>query len=165
MRQDGFVLATVMLMLTVMSVLVLANMRWVILYHKRYMDLHRYQRYMLQFEDSAYALAKQFDAFIDPACYMHKHHLVSLEAEIRQHGCRYASNGHYIVEEIGLYPCVRFTPMLSTQHWLLSVMDDRLPHRVLQFRIATPVPVQLCEKNQIVMIERNILSQRLWFVG
>lgn len=164
MKQNGFVLVAVMLMMTVMTALIIANMRWILLYKKRYQDLQRFQAYSLQFEEHANALAQQFDGHPSTACVSSSQNTASLKQEIGLHGCKFANDYRYMVQAMGDYPCVRFNSELSTQHWLLSAMDQHLPHRVLQFRIATPIPVQYCVKKQIVMIEESILT-RHWIVG
>ena len=43
MKQQGFVLMTIIIILTVLTSLVVANLRWVALDWKRYTDLHRFQ--------------------------------------------------------------------------------------------------------------------------
>ncbi len=161
MKQQGFVLITIILMLTVMTSLVFANMRWVTLYWKRYTDLQRFEERMTQFERMADSLANRFEGHPQVGCFIKYQDDEVLKQSILQNGCKVASYYRYGIHDLGVYPCVKFASTLSSHHWLLSVMDERLPHKLLQLRIATPVPEQPCPKTQIVTIQHSFLTRRL----
>ena len=161
MKRQGFVLITVILMLTVMSLLVVANMRWVTLYWKRQMDLQRFQENMIQFDQMVYKMADGFDDHPRASCFINTQDTEQLKQTIWHNGCKLSPYYRYGVTDLGVYPCVKFSPTLSTHHWLLSVMDERLPHRMLQCHIATPILEQACPKTQVVMIQDGFLTRRL----
>lgn len=161
MKRQGFVLITVILMLTVMTLLVVANMRWVNLYWRRHMDLQRFQEHMMQFEQMADKMAARFDNHPQASCFINTQNTEQLKQTIWKNGCRLSPFYRYAVTDLGVYPCVKFSSIISTHHWLLSVMDERLPHRMLQCHIATPILGQSCPKTQVVMIQNSFITRRL----
>ena len=64
--EKGFVFVTILIILTVLTVLVVANMRWVTLDWKRYSDMKKFQERVIGLEQIADLLGQEF-----PLCQTH----------------------------------------------------------------------------------------------
>lgn len=161
MKQQGFLLITVLLILTVMTLLVMANMRWVIGYGKRYHDWIQYQDRISKLEHIGNKLGTEFLDNAPSACFLFNQDDSQLKHIMIQHGCKISEHYRYGVYDLGLYPCIKFSPTLSTHHWLVTVMDTRLPNVLLQIRVALPIATEICQDAQIRYVKKPVLTWRM----
>ncbi len=160
MKQRGFVLITVVLMLSMMTLLVVANLLWVNLYCKRYHQMHQYQESILHLEQTAEVLATRVTHMQNSECVINQKNDEKLKRTILPYGCLWAQHYRYAISDLGRYPCVRLAAY-STHHWLLSVIDERRPQIMLQWRIATPIPLESCLDTQQIEIHTYFLTRRI----
>lgn len=160
MKQHGFVLITVTLMLSMMTLLVVANLLWVNLSCKRYHQMHQYQENTLHLEQAAEVLAARMIRMRDSECMINQKSDEKLKNTILLYGCLWAHYYRYAMSDLGAYPCVRLATY-STHHWLLSVIDERRPWIMLQWRIATPIPLTSCPDTQQIEIHKYLLTRRI----
>lgn len=161
MKQQGFVLITVVLILSVMTLLVIANMRWVTGYGKRYHDWIQYQDRIGQLEQIGDKLGAEFSDSVASNCFLFNQYDNQLKRIIVQQGCKISEHYRYGVYDLGRYPCIHFSPTLSTHHWLVTVMDTRLPNVLLQLRIGLPVAAEICLDTQIRYVQNRVLTWRM----
>ena len=163
MRQQGFVLMTIVLLLTVVTTLVLANLRWVALDWKRCYDLHHYQQKLRNTEQIAEQVAGKFANNPGLLCGYADQLTPPSSAVLLERGCRISEHYRYLITDLGLFPCIKLSSKLSTRHWLLSMLDEQLPNHRLQFRIVSAEPSQPCPGSAVIVVQTNILT-RMWLV-
>ncbi|MBP6918581.1 MAG: hypothetical protein KBB94_06675 [Legionellaceae bacterium] len=161
MKQQGFVLMTIIIILTVLTSLVVANLRWVALDWKRYTDLHRFQEKVMHLEQIAEALGARLGNNALHGCILDNQNDAALQSTLLDKGCKFAQHYCYGISDLGVFPCVKLSPKLSTHHWLLTVIDEQLPNKWLQLRIATAEPYQPCHGSRAVYVQNGVLT-RYW---
>lgn len=162
--EKGFVFVTILIILSVLTVLVVSNMRWVSLDWKRYADMQQFQEHVISLEHMAEGLGHRLSEHPLKSCVIdcqtdNKLLIVS----VKKHGCRISQHYRYLLNDLGGYPCVKLTPKLSTHHWLLTVIDEQLPQKVLQLRIASSEPAQPCPESRVVLGVGGILTRHWVF--
>jgi len=158
----GFVLMTVVPILTVMTLLVLVNMKWVMRYHKRQHQWHAYQNRMALLDQAAETLAGQLEAR-GTQCMTPIQSDVQLFHHLLHRGCKFANNYQYLITDLGAYVCLKIKGSedeSSTRHWLLSVLDPHLGRRFVQLRVAMPIPNQPCLWPKETVVQKGILTWR-----
>ena len=161
MKQQGFVLMTIIIILTVMTSFVVANLRWVALDWKRYTDLHRFQEKIMHLEQIAEDLGARLESNVLHGCILDNQDAAVLQSNLLHNGCKFSQHYRYGITDLGVFPCVKLSPKLSTHHWLLTVKDEQLPNKWLQLRIATAEPYQPCQGGRAVYVQSGILT-RYW---
>lgn len=162
--EKGFVFVTILIILTVLTVLVVANMRWITLDWKRYADMQQFQERVIGLEQMAEALGQGLVGHPPNNCVMdYQLDNKVLVSSIKKNGCRMSQHYRYLLHDLGSFPCIRLTPKLGTHHWLLTVMDEQLPQKLLQLRIASSEPPQPCIESRAVYGVGGILT-RHWVV-
>lgn len=160
MKHHGFVLMTLILILSVVTLLVIADLRWLILDKKRLLAIQRFQEKNQQLDRLADKMALGLVYKLHRPCQLDQH---LSDAEIKQYiasnACVIEQHYHYGITDLGIYPCIHLTTKNSTHHWLVSMMDEQLPHRLIQLRVVTPEEA-LCVKKQIIYVPAEILSRR-----
>ena len=158
--EKGFVFVTILIILTVLTVLVVANMRWVTLDWKRYSDMKKFQERVIGLEQIADLLGQELVGHVSHNCVLdYPADNKILVSSMKKNGCRISQHYRYLLNDLGSFPCVRLTPKLGTHHWLLTVMDEQLPHKPLQLRIASSEPSQPCLGQDAVYGVGGILTR------
>ncbi|PJD91411.1 MAG: hypothetical protein CK424_07255 [Legionella sp.] len=163
MKMRGFILMTVMLMMSVLSLLVLANIRLFTLSLKRHYQWHRYEETTAQLEHATTILAKQFVFHPSKSCLISVKKVQDLKTAILHAGCVFDTKYRYGITDLGSLACVKSShsqDAISTHHWLLSVMDTHEKQRMIQVRIATPGPQEFCPDTDISVIHPGVLTWR-----
>lgn len=159
MKQSGFVLVTVIVILTVLTGLVMANMRWIAVDWRRYNDLERFQKQIQKIEDIAETLAAKLANHALQGCILSDQNQESIKFNMMYKGCGIAEHYRYGLTDLGVFPCVKLPSKLSTHHWLLTVIDEQVKHRWLQLRIATAEPYQPCQYSRPVTVQPGVLTR------
>lgn len=159
MKQQGFILMTVILILMVMTLWLVNDFRGVILEWKRSNALHRFQERSQQLDHIAEAFALKFSN--KKICRLEEQlNDEQIKHLIAKNACVFAGKYHYGVTDLGVYPCVKLSSKLSTHHWLISMMDPDLPKRLVQLRVVTAETDEFCDKNQVSYVKAGILVRR-----
>jgi hypothetical protein len=159
MKQPGFVLITVIVILSVLTGLVMANMRWIAVDWRRYNDLQRFQKQIQKIEDVAETLGAKLANHALQGCILANQDEESTKFDMMHKGCRIAEHYRYGITDLGVFPCVKLPSKLSTHHWLLTMVDEQLNHKWLQLRIATAEPYQPCQHGRPVTVQSGILTR------
>lgn len=158
-HMEGFVLLTTFLMLSLLALLVVANMKSVSLYFKM-------SNHLISSHQDFYRL----EAVVNEIGISHLHDCVSSEQDpnrlleqLRQvQGCDLAlfhHTYHYIVSDLGISPCLQIN-LNSSHHWLISVIDVVLQSHSLQVRVALPEKQGICLEEKSRLITGGIVSWR-----
>lgn len=161
MKQRGFVLMTVILILTVMTLLVVADFRWLIQDWKHWVAWQHFEECNQQLDHIAESVAEKLVLKASRSCRLDEQlNDERIKAIIAENSCVIMQQYHYGITDLGVYPCVKLASKLSTHHWLVSMMDEQLPHRLLQLRLVTAESDELCVKNRIVYVKSGVLTRR-----
>ncbi|MGV3740033.1 MAG: hypothetical protein ACO1N3_01910 [Gammaproteobacteria bacterium] len=161
MKQQGFVLMTVIIILSVMTLLVVADFRWLIWDYKQWMAMHNFQERNQQLALIAESVAEKLVLNAPRSCVLDiQFKDQQMKPIIAENTCIVMQQYHYGITDLGVYPCVKLSSKLSTHHWLVTIMDEQLPNRLLQLRVVTAEADEFCEKNQIVKVKAGILTHR-----
>lgn len=125
-------------------------MRWLNLDWKRHRELTHFQEHILSLEQTAEQLAVR----------IHQIKKVICPIEYLEKGCRISPYFRYALSDLGIEPCLKLGFKRSTHHWLLTVMDEQYPNKVLQLHIASSDSAQSCPTRQVVYIQEGILTRR-----
>ena len=162
MKHQGFVLITVIFLLNMLSIFVIAELRWIIADSKRVQAFQQFQEKMQGLDRITERLAEQFIYKIHADCLIKE--VIQdeqMKQNITKNTCVVQEHYHYGISDLGIYPCVRLTKKVGVHHWLLSVMDTDLPNHMVQLRITTPEESAICDKKPIIYIPLGILT-RSW---
>ncbi len=154
---------TVMFMMSVLSLLVLANMRLITLSLKRHYQWHRYEERAARLEDAADHLAHEFARHPAKQCVISVKEDHPWRVDTLHSGCVFDTTYRYGVTDLGILACVKSARSKeggSTHHWLLSVMDMHWKHHMIQIRIATLGPQEPCPDTDVTVVRLGVLTWR-----
>jgi type II secretory pathway component PulJ len=164
-NKSGFVLLMVMILMSVMASLMAAHFKLVQLALRQQHLLRQFQERDMQLEDVAERLSRRIRPVF--AVRLQRSETISLEGIalrefLLQHGAYYAKNYRYATTDLGNYPCIKImgATTQSTHHWLLNVIDERLPTRVIQMRMISAVPDELCRHEPVMYVFSGRMTWR-----
>ena len=160
MKQQGFVLITLMVILMVLTGLVVANMRWIVVDWRQYHHLLRLQKQRDQCEDIAEKLSTQIGMQRLQNCILGYQKDALLKFNVLHKGCPIGDHYWYGITDLGVFPCVKLSSKLSTHHWLLTIVDERRNHSFLQLRIASAESYHPCHHSRPIIVQPGILTRR-----
>lgn len=157
-KQQGFVLFTCLVLISLLALLVLSQMQLVLLQLKavnHLIDRHRTLRGL--------ETALRLIPFDKKNCGVIRDN----PNDVKKEGCIISSNGRqyrFFTESLGVIPCLNTTQndeVFSTWHWRLTISTDDEQPIFLQVRMATPVAYVACDSGIEKRITSGILSWRL----
>lgn len=163
MKQGGFVLLTVMMLILTSALLVLSLMKGVLVYSKMSRQINSAHHAFYALEAIASKLnVNQF------ACRDTQTNPNRLIDHLKKgQGCEYAikqERYRYTIVDLGLYPCL---PMIlkdnhySSHQFYVTLMALQLPHRILQLRVAKlSNSMAACELSVTHPINEGIIAWR-----
>lgn len=159
-KEQGSILITIVMILSVLTVLVLANLRWLSLDWRRYEGLRRYEDRKAELEAVAENLGKRFSHHPQLLCSRSDVEDTEIKSVILTKGCKAYQHYRFLAHDLGVLPCVKLSPEFSTHHWLLSILDEQLPLQVLQMRVVSAEAAQFCPATRVVFIQAPIVTRR-----
>lgn len=154
---------TVMLMMSVLSLLVLANMRLITVSLKHHYQWHRYEERAAHLEYVADHLANAFARHPAKQCVIFAKEDHPWRADRLYSACVFDTTYRYGVTDLGILACVKSAGSKeggSTHHWLLSVIDMHWKNHMIQIRIATLGPQEPCPATDVSVIRPGVLTWR-----
>ncbi len=88
-----------------------------------------------------------------------------LQKQLVEQGQDYAKHYRYLMSDLGDYPCMKLSGSHASHHWLLSLLDTEAPTRILILRIATPIQEQPCIEHPVAYHPVGLLSWRSRTIG
>lgn len=159
-KQGGIVLLTTMMMLVIVTLLVLSLMQGVFLYIKSSHQIMRHHEVFRQMESMATKLN-----LTRAACVVqdkNPNQLIDM-LEANQ-GCITGDGAYqYIVDDLGLYPCLQLVVdgvVQGSHHWLVTLAGMKPPKLVLQLRMVEPSDASTCELGMANQIHSGVISWR-----
>lgn len=167
MKQSGFVLWMVLIFLSLMSLLILAQLEMLMNYQKTLQAIalkHQHRRTLEQLaagllqKNMARACVQPKAASPDlstkllnnaSACHIKKHHKIY----------------DYVFENLSVQPCWQIRQhqkVFSAHHWRLTIAAHNNQNLILQIHYVKPVPYQQClDKKQMIWIVEGVKSWRM----
>jgi hypothetical protein len=166
MKQQGMLMLTTILMLSIMSLLILTLLQGVLLYVKASHALvNRHQRFY-QLEAVEQVLRLSLTNEIDNDCWVIDKNPNEIVHLLRlKNGCRQRildKTYQYLIEDLGEQPCLRIASaheVRSSHHWLLTAAHTDPPLTIMQWRIAMAINLLACE-TEVRMIPEGVISWR-----
>jgi hypothetical protein len=155
LKSAGFILLTTVMMIVVLTVLVMAPLKSVMLYMKAYKAVIESDQMAYNLEQVAYRLAASPFAAdcivndVDPN--QIRYLLQQIKCSLKHNDIVY----DYIINDLGIYPCLKIDAqgiLYSSHHWLIHVVASGSKEQRLNLRIAKPdkaLPCELMNQRQI----------------
>ena len=155
----GFILLTTLFIVSLIALLVIANMKSVSLYFKtnNQVVISHEAFYQLEVVANKIGLSNKDKCL---SSVQNPNQLV--QALGLSQGCDWVmfnQSYHYLVSDLGLYPCLQIG-ISSSHHWLVSVMNTASPSHVLQLRWAVPGEKANCLEDKSHQIASGVISWR-----
>jgi hypothetical protein len=166
MKQQGMILISTLLMISVLALIVLSQMQLIFLQFKAMSDTISRHRSFRQLEATAYQLVAERKRVKKECVVPEANDYRLIERLKNKKGCALTiHNEHYqyLMEDLGVYPCMETfinSQRYTTKHTRLTVallLDKPL---ILQLRTANVGKYRVCEGNQPVIVKPGILSWR-----
>lgn len=129
-KDKGFIFVITVLMITVISLLVLASMQQILLYYKVINRQEASHRYFYNLEDVTRQLIQKKRVFFDPSCIRSEVSPNQAIPKLLHHqGCFFTDEAlryEYFIEDLGDYPClVTHTKgkVYATHHQRVSILQ------------------------------------------
>lgn len=165
--EQGLVLPTTIIMLSVLALVVLSQLQAVFLVIQSLNQLQAKQQAFYQLEAAAHQLLTQAP-HMPSNCKLPAQDPQAVLLSLKQHqGCQfwYAQQLYwYWLEDLGLFPCLQTKVnkhSYSTQHTRLSIFTHEETPMLLQLRLAKPVKLTACENQPLNLIPAGIVSWRM----
>lgn len=143
-KESGFIFTVTLLMITVMSLLLLASMQHILLYHKAINRQEESHKNFYNLENVARQLSQKYVALFAPNCVIKEDSQNQILHKLLHHqGCSLSNEGlqyEYLIEDLGDFPCLiarSKNRMYATHHQRLSIVqfDKGRPLSFLQIRL------------------------------
>lgn len=165
-REEGMVLLSTMMMLTLLALLVVSQMQMVFLAYKSLNQLVEKHQDFYKLEVVAQQLSANSKQ-VKANCLLTEKDPNEIITLLKNgQGCPLSHEQQqffYLVEKLGLFPCmqtVKEQKTYSTQHWRITVLAKSERFDFLQLRIAKIAPLTACENNQLIFINTGTISWR-----
>lgn len=164
--EQGFMLMTTVLMISMISLLVISQMRSIWLYSKlnNQVQASHDKRYALEAAAMSIRLLNQGPCVVNTIDLNQ-----AIDQLLAKKACHWRDFGQdylYLISYLGEYPCLQITSnnnVFSSEHWLVTVTIDE-PHAIkqdlLQLRIATPSRQLACNGSKR-SIHAGLISWRM----
>lgn len=163
-RLNGMILLTTLLMISMISVWVLSLMQSVLLYIKATEGVVRHQESLYQLERATEAVFHREHPIACSVSLLDPNQVI--DRLLEGFGCIFKHADHsyeYLIDDLGPIPCIVMEGgqgMVTSHHWLVTVLTTT-PHRdLLQIRWAEPGKTMACESQEPQLIRRGILTWR-----
>ena len=159
-RQTGFIFITTLFMISILALLILSLMQSIFLYAKTSNQRINHHQALYQLENVALKLnVKQTShcVIFNPDFSLPKKLLRD------QRGCDWVEAQviyHYIVSDLGVYPCL-YIGSNASHHWLVSIVSSLEPSILLQVRFAMPENKVECQASDSRQIQQGIVLSLL----
>ncbi|MBI2786291.1 MAG: type II secretion system protein [Legionella longbeachae] len=161
-KSNGFILLLTLLIISVISLLILASMQHILLYYKVINKQEELHQNFYQLESLVLRLAYKRTISEEQACVVHEDSANQVMHTLRyQRGCalnRGLSHYQYLIEDLGEFPCLVTYyrgRKRATHHQRISAVqiEGGTPASFLQIRFITTggVPNCLTKERQIVL--------------
>ena len=165
---QGMVLASTVLILSLLSLLILSQLQLVFLHYKALNQVIKKHQAFYELEAEASQLASKMPCSLQEACLSKAHDVNEIIHSLKnKQGCILRRKGQdyfYLTEDLGVFPCMqaRFKGKLySTQHLRINLRSTGSYFAFLQLRIARLTEFKVCQDNQSKLIKIGLLSWRL----
>lgn len=164
--QKGMVLFMVIVFLAILTTLILTLMQSVFLYIKASNQLVEYHQSFYQLESAANQLQALDLSTIEPQCRLRgktSNDVIKLLKGGR--GCEWMMENQsyaYLLDDLGEYPCLQIKnkqSLMSSRHFLVSVITKDPPYKLLQLRIAKIDGLGICQ-DKAIFIDSGVISWR-----
>ncbi len=162
--QQGIILLSTLLMVTLLTLFVVAQLHFVFLYHRALnAELHAQQDfYQLEAEANQLALRNWSKA---SACTLEAENLDKVMSLLKKEkACSLSRSNQryfYLVEKLGIFPCLQTQSQVGTYHVRISLLKAGSSPSLLQLRIARPQPfTSSCESKDTVLVTQSLISWR-----
>lgn len=159
-KQAGMIILTTVIMISILTILILSLMQSVFFYTKVSNHVVKRHHALYQFEAAAYhliALSGSAECLLTEE---NPNQLVDLL--LQKKGCLLTAEHrryYYLVDDLGLYPCLQSASGDSSHHWLYTIFSP-FDHAVIQLRVARPASVLHCELSGVRHIKMGVISWR-----
>lgn len=143
-KEKGFIFTITLLMITVISLLLLASMQHILLYYKVINRQEESHKNFYNLENVARQLSQKYVPVSTPNCVIKEESQNQVLHKLLHHqGCSLSNEGlqyEYLIEDLGDFPCLiagSKNPKYATHHQRLSVvqLDKGRPLSFLQVRL------------------------------
>lgn len=143
-KEKGFIFTVTLLMITVISLLLLASMQHILLYHKVISRQEESHKNFYNLENVVGQLSQKYLALSAPNCVIEEISQSQVLHKLLHHqGCSLSNEGlryEYLIEDLGNFPCLVTrvkNQQYATHHQRLSVvqLDKGKPLSFLQVRL------------------------------
>jgi len=158
--QAGMVILTTVIMISIVTMLVLSLMQSVYFYTKMSNAVLKRHNALYQFEAAAYHLVTLSD--LDECVLTEENPNRLVELLLKKKGCLLTLEHrlyYYLVDDLGLYPCLQSASGDSSHHWLYTIFSP-VDRAVIQLRVARPARVLNCELSGVRHIKMGVISWR-----
>lgn len=163
-REKGMVLLMSIMMISLLTLLVLTLLQAVLLYVKVSQQVTKTHHALYQLEAAAMVLVKNLPV---PDCsYNNEDPNQMLALLLNEGGCAWVyekETYHYLVDDLGLYPCLKVMSdnrWQSSHHWLITIKSSSPRQSILQLRIVTPSQAITCDGGESRAINQGVISWR-----
>lgn len=129
-NESGFIFTVTLLMITVISLLLLASMQHILLYHKVINRQEESHKNFYNLEHVARQLSQKYEVLLAPNCVIKEDSQNQiLHKLLHNQGCSLSNDGlqyGYFIEDLGDFPCLVVlgnNQMYATHHQRLSVVQ------------------------------------------
>ena len=166
-RQQGMILVSTMLMISLLSMLVLSLLQMVFLYVKTSNYIVQQHKAFYQMEGLAERISLQPGFRINASCIIPEDNPNRVIRMLLQNqGCvaqEEAQHYRYVLEDLGINPCLSIAvgdAKYSSHHWRLSMLQDIPEQPIVQIRVALPSVSKPCAQTEQNAIPSGIISWR-----
>ena len=160
--KSGFVLLSVLLILSLISGLILSQHRLILLSIRRQFLYAEHQHRLNQLDRVAERLIRLIQN--NPKT-LRLSPIVEQPELLRQkleHGNDYQDDYRYLLSDLGDYPCIKLPKGHASHHWLLTLRDKRSRLEVLQIRVASAIADKPCLNHPINYHPGGLLTYRFF---
>lgn len=166
-RQQGMILFYTLMLTSMLALLVLTQSQLVLLQLKaaNRIQLNRQIFHKLEVQVNQLVAAGS-DHWPRECLVTERNPDVVLKFLESKKGCHVKEKGqeyHYIMEDLGLFPCLAVSidhKVYGTRHWRLTITASGYEAMSLQVRIASASPDSQCENNPVIYVNTGIISWR-----
>lgn len=165
-KQTAFILLQTLLFLSIIALLMLAQMQLLFLHYKA-LAMNSTRRHVFwELEAAARAWGSEVNR-LPPACQINVNSADEVIEQVKKHQtCQKTFHGKsyfLAVEDLGSFPCLQITRnnlIYSSHHWRLTVEASQESVAVIQLRIAMSEVFGECKESTSRLIHSGIISWR-----